>query len=350
MIFPGCKNAKRLRIADCFAVNSAQRLHQSTSTIWISGHNEPRKIALDVLGSALICPTCAAAAGLTGGSIKLEYGPSTDETDLLPVGIEWSLELAFSRNVSTQTDLGYNDFGFTGLDSNAFGLHCNYNLNDDTSSGVFSSREVSDIGDADIYGLKVGHEMAGIEFEAYVGRAEADGIDANVFGIQGGYPFDGIPGLAGSFDRVDEGIVDLDRFAIKVDRDLVPNVSLFAELGSASAEILTISNSAASRSASPGSDACGCHRAGLVDGDPGGDSSALPSRTHYCADDSACVRLFRFGGSHYCRRNHRCSQKAASLCVLYGCPACLSVFGAIGQKIKYDKPVSAPNKNLGDFE
>lgn len=173
----------------------------------------------------------------------MEYGASTDETDLLPVGIEWSLELAFYRNVSTQADLGYNDFEFTGLDSNAFGLHGNYNLNDDTSSGVFSSREGSDIGDADIYGLELGHEMAGIEFEACVGRAEADGIDANVLGIQGRYALDGMMGVSGSFDRVDEGIVDLNRFAIKVDRDVAPNVNLFAELGSASAEILTVSDS-----------------------------------------------------------------------------------------------------------
>jgi len=181
--------------------------------------------------------TNATAAELVGGSIQLEYSAFTEDTDFSRLGLEGSLELAFTRDFSIQADLGYQSFDFSDLDSNVFGLHAVYHLNDDTSLGAFYTKDDSDIGDLDIVGVEVGHEFSEVEFEAYLARGEADLFDATMFGISGRYEFDNALGITGSFDRVDEGVLDANLLAVSLDRDVSSNVNLFVKVGYADASI-----------------------------------------------------------------------------------------------------------------
>lgn len=194
-------------------------------------------VALATMGSS------AMAAELVGGSIKLEYSTFTDETDLSRLGVEGSLELAFDRNFSIQADLGYQRFDLTDLDSNVYGLHGIYHLNDDTSFGVYYTKDDTDIGDLNIVGLEVGHEMAGVEFEAYLGYADSDAGDGGIYGISGRYELANAVGITGSFDRVDEGFVDANVLAVGVDSDVAPNVNLFLEAGAADLGIAGLGSS-----------------------------------------------------------------------------------------------------------
>jgi len=175
--------------------------------------------------------TSAMAAEITGGSIQLEYSAFTDETDFSRVGIEGSLELAFNRNFSVQADLGYQGFNETDLDSNVYGLHGIYHLDDVTSFGIYYTKDDTDIGDLDIVGVEVGHEVSNVEIEAYLAYADADVADGAFFGLSGRYEFENTVGITGSFDRFDEGSIDANVLTVAVDYDVTPNVNLFLKAG-----------------------------------------------------------------------------------------------------------------------
>jgi len=196
---------------------------------------------LSIIGMALMATTTlatsAAAAELVGGSVQLDYSAFTDETDFSRVGLEGSLELAFTREFSVQGDLGYQSFGESDADSTIYGLHAIYHLNDDTSLGAFYSRDDIDGGDIDLYGVEVGHEVNGFEIESYLSHVEGDGDSGTLLGISGRYEFENTIGLTGSFDRIDEGDVDINFVGLTLDRDVSPNMNLFVKVGSADASV-----------------------------------------------------------------------------------------------------------------
>lgn len=193
-------------------------------------------LSLAVLGATILSAQHAQAFEFTGGSVALSYSAFTEDTDVSRLGIEGSVEMAFNRNVSLQVDLGYNDFNATGFDTTTLGFHGIYHLSDETSLGAFYANEdASNAGDVDIFGIEAGHETGQYEFEGYLARLNGDGSNADMIGVMGRYEFANELGVTGSYDYVDVEGTKLSKLAVRLDRDVSPNVNLFVELGSAKA-------------------------------------------------------------------------------------------------------------------
>ncbi len=193
-------------------------------------------IPLAVFGAASLCAHAALAVEITGGSIGLSYSAFTEDTSVSRLGLEGSMELGFNQNTGLQIDLGQNEFNATGLSTTTVGLHGIYHMNEVTSFGAFYTFESANGGgDADVYGVEAGHETGQLEFEGYFARIDGNGSDGDVLGVMARYEFADSLGVTGSYDSIDVAGTDLSKFALKLDRDVAPQVNLFVEVGSAKA-------------------------------------------------------------------------------------------------------------------
>ncbi|AXI42869.1 porin [Sulfitobacter sp. SK011] len=193
-------------------------------------------LPLAVFGATSLWMQAAHAVEVTGGSIGLSYSAFTEDTSVSRVGIDGSVELGFNRNISAQVDLGYSDFNITGLNTTTLGLHGIYHVNDATSFGAFYANEnANGGGDADIYGIEAGHEAGQFEFEGYLARVDGATSDGDMLGVMARYEFATALGVTGSYDYVDAAGSDFSKLAVKLDRDVAPNVNLYVELGTAKA-------------------------------------------------------------------------------------------------------------------
>ena len=191
--------------------------------------------------------SAAQAVEVTGGSVDLSYSAFLDETDIDKTSFEGSLEMAFDRNWAAQVDVGYDSFGFTGVDATSVGLHGIYHLNEETSFGAFYTHERAELygldDEADILGLEFGHESGRFEFEGYLGRGEAAGFDGTMFGLSGRYALSDRVGVTGAIDRIEVEGVDLQSLSLKVDGEVSDSLNLYVELGSGKADLLGASES-----------------------------------------------------------------------------------------------------------
>jgi hypothetical protein len=193
-------------------------------------------LSLAFLGATSLWVQTAHAAEVTGGSVGLSYSAFAEDTDFSKISLEGSVEIGFNRNFSVQGDLGYNDFNETGLSAVTLGLHGIYHISDTTSLGAFYTNETADGGgDADIYGLEVGHEAGQFGLEGYLARVDGESADSDIIGVAARYEFRNALGLGGSYDYIDVDGTDISRLAVQLDRDVSESVNLFVELGTAKA-------------------------------------------------------------------------------------------------------------------
>lgn len=192
-------------------------------------------LPLAVFGVTSLWMQTAQAVEVTGGSVGLSYSGFTEDFSVSRIAVDGSVELGFNQNISAQVDLAYNDFNLTGLRATTFGLHGIYHISDSTSLGAFYAFEDSNVrgGDLDIYGIEAGHDAGYVEVEGYLGRINGGATDGDMLGVQARYEFASELGMTGSYDRVSSGGNDLSKFAVQLDRDVAPNVNLFAEIGTA---------------------------------------------------------------------------------------------------------------------
>ncbi|MGB5864118.1 MAG: porin [Sulfitobacter sp.] len=197
-------------------------------------------IATFTLG--LVGAGSASAMEVTGGSVKLSYSAFVDDTSVSKLGLEGSIEFGFNQNFALQADLAHQSLNETDIDSNAFGLHGIYHLDDATSFGAFYVREDIESVDVDIIGIEGGYETGLLEFEGYLGKADVEDEDVTLFGISARYELANEVGLTGSFDLADQGLIEVSRFGLKLDRDVSANLNLFVEVGSAELDIAGFSD------------------------------------------------------------------------------------------------------------
>ena len=192
--------------------------------------------ALTLTAALALGATAAQAVEVTGGSVGLSYSAFTEDTDLTRLGLEGSVEFGFTRNLGLQIDTGYSDFGVTGVNTHSLGLHGIYHLDEATSFGAFYTEEDIEGFDLDIYGLEVGHEANGWNFEGYIAQGEVMDTEGNMLGFKARHELANDMGLTGSYDRVDSSGVEVSRVAVRLDRDVAQSTNLFVEVGSAKAE------------------------------------------------------------------------------------------------------------------
>ncbi len=188
---------------------------------------------LALAGVFLMCATSAQAIEITGGSVGLSYSAFTKDTSVSRMGIEGSLEIGYTQHFSSQIDLTYHKLHDSEQDNAALVLHTIYHANDSTSLGLFYAIEDTPSGTFDFYGAEVGHEAGPWAFEGYLGRAETRAVDAHIIGVSARYAFANEVGLTGAYDTIDIIDTDLSKMALRVDRDVKPDVNLYLEVGSA---------------------------------------------------------------------------------------------------------------------
>ncbi|MGC1494302.1 MAG: hypothetical protein WA790_00725 [Sulfitobacter sp.] len=186
-----------------------------------------------VFGVLILCATTAQAVEITGGSVGLSYSAFTKDTSARRIGIEGSLEVGYNQNFSSQIDLTYHQLNVTDQDTTTLGLHTIYHVNAATSLGIFYAIEDTIGGTFDMYGIEAGHGAGPWAFEGYLGRAEANAVDAELLGFSARYELANEIGVTGAYDDVDVAGVDWSKTSLRVDRDVTADVNLYLEVGAA---------------------------------------------------------------------------------------------------------------------
>ena len=196
-----------------------------------------------LIGATIALAPAAQAAEITGGSVQLSYSSFTEDSSVRRTGIEGSMEIGFNQNFSTQIDLGHQRFNESDEDTTTLAVHGIYHLNDVTSFGAFYAIEDSSDGSFDYYGVEAGHEVGQFDLEGFLARADADAVDADVFGVSARYDLGNTFGVTGSYEYIDISDVDLSTTTVRLDRDVAENVNLYLEVGSARANAGGLSGS-----------------------------------------------------------------------------------------------------------
>ncbi len=196
-----------------------------------------------VASAGLCLASSAGAVEVIGGSAKLSYSAFTDRTRLDRIGLEGSMQIAFSDIFSAQFDLGHNRAGFLDTDATNFGAHAIYHLDAYNSFGAFVTRERLNDQDYNYFGLEFGVDSGSLKYEGYIAHIDADDNNSSAFGVSARYVLDNGFGLTGSYDKLKD--FDASRTGLKIDRDVSQNVNLFVEIGAGKIDVFGVSDSSA---------------------------------------------------------------------------------------------------------
>jgi hypothetical protein len=190
-----------------------------------------------IVAVAALLPTVSSAFEFTGGNVELSYSFLTEESDLNRVDLGGSVEFAFTRNIGMQADLGFTEFGASGLSLTSFGLHGIYHASESTSVGVFLGQERAEIdgasGNDSFLGVEVGYEVQAFDLEAYYAKADTDLSDGSVAGASGSYALGDAFSVGLALDRLDADDVSVTALTVRGDYAVTPATRLFAEVGNA---------------------------------------------------------------------------------------------------------------------
>ncbi len=186
----------------------------------------------------------AQAVEVTGGYVDLGYSGLTDQTDFQRYNLNGAGEIAFSRSVGLQLDLGA--YRFNSLDETVTNatLHGVFHVSPNGSLGVFYGQEnlpatngfISE--DFRFFGIEGGYDAGQVDIEGYLGRQDVDVVNnanGTIFGISvNSYVTDSWE-LSLNYDLVDniEGALDISTLSIGADYDLSPNAKVYGEVGNA---------------------------------------------------------------------------------------------------------------------
>lgn len=190
------------------------------------------------------------AQQFVGGEASLGYSTFTGDTEGDAINLTGSVEFAFTREIGVQADLSYTNFGElgsldgSGADASSIALHLIYNVSDASSVGLFYGFEsdsyergaVTTEDDTSYVGIEVGYEVGDIAFEMYYAKPLDEIIDnASFYGISGAYALNDAFAITADADRLTtDDLADLTSIAVGVDYDVMPNIVLNAEVGTAS--------------------------------------------------------------------------------------------------------------------
>ena len=188
----------------------------------------------------------ALAVELTGGEFNIQYSRLDDkifDTRLERLSFDGAVEIGFNRNFAAQIDAGFYDFGAIDESGSTLTLHGIYHVDENLSFGAFVGQDDLDVLESDFYGLEVGYESGAFEVEAYLGSADSEGEDANLFGIAASYSVNEGFDITGAYELADFDDGSLDRFEVGVRYIASPQMALTASLGSADLEAFGSSGS-----------------------------------------------------------------------------------------------------------
>lgn len=184
--------------------------------------------------TAALCLMAAAPAlsqQVTGGSLSLSHSAFVDETRVAKTALAGSVELGFSRSFSVQADLGFTDLNAVSETATTFTLHGVYHLSDTTSAGLFLGVDSVAGESEEFVGLEFGHQVGRSGFEAYVARAEEDGISGTMIGLSTRYEMGNSGGIGVSLDRAAVEGIRATRYSLNGDLTVADGMKLFGEVG-----------------------------------------------------------------------------------------------------------------------
>lgn len=189
-----------------------------------------------MVAAATLFPVGAMAFEVTGGEAELSYSFLTEDSDLHRTDLGGSVEFGFTPQIGAQLDLGFADFGATGLKTTTVAVHGIYHASEVTSVGLFLGRDRAKVGGSSdgqtFLGVEVGYEGPAFGLEAYY--AAVDGGDGSVAGVSGTHDFNEVFSVGVAIDRLDVGDADLTALTLRGDYAVTPTAGLFAEVGNAS--------------------------------------------------------------------------------------------------------------------
>ncbi len=196
-------------------------------------------------GVSLCLASAVQAAEVTGGTLGLSYSAFTRDTSVNRLGIEGSVEVAFSDALAVQGDLGHQAFNIVGDGATSVGVHGIVHLNANAALGAFYTYEDVPGSNIDVIGVEGSLATGQWEHEGYLGRFDDGTFDGTTFGVSSRYAFGNSMGLTASYDRADQAGADIYRVGLKLDHAVTQDVTLYVEAGSAGARAGGLSGSEA---------------------------------------------------------------------------------------------------------
>lgn len=186
----------------------------------------------------------ALAVEVTGGTAEIGYSTFTSNSNVSRTFGAGGLEVGFTRAFSLQFDLAFYGFNAVNDTGRSATIHSIYHVNDTTSLGFFiGNDDVSGI-DANFYGIEGGFELETLDAELYLASGDDNGISGSLMGVSLKHDLGNSFGLTGQLDHADfNGGIDFTRFSVGVSYDLSPTAVLYGEVGSLSASALGLSGS-----------------------------------------------------------------------------------------------------------
>jgi hypothetical protein len=207
------------------------------------------KNILTTAALAALFASPVAAFEMTGGTVSLSYSQLTEDSSLDRTDLGGSVEFGFSRNISAQVDLGFTDFGASGLSLTSFALHGIWHASEASSVGLFLGRDDADLDGADAsqdyIGVEVGYGSGAFGAEAHFAYADADGGSGTAAGLALDYAVSPTIGIGGTIDRLNVEGADLTTFALRGSYAFTPQTQVYAEVGNTSADAGGVSEDSA---------------------------------------------------------------------------------------------------------
>lgn len=195
------------------------------------------------LSGAFVLFAGAASAQQFGGELGLSYALPTDSGDLSITEYYGALEYNIGRSFSIGADLA--GYSFEDIDDSYLSstLHLTYHLNEFSSVGIFTGRDVvtDDITDAtatsNLNGIEAGAAYNQFEVEGYIMFVTGGSNEPTVFGADVLYHFNDQIGAFAEVDFSNGDDLDFNRVAIGGTYEINRGPELYGQIGQRSSTI-----------------------------------------------------------------------------------------------------------------
>lgn len=194
-------------------------------------------IKTSAVAAVVLMVASPAVAQVTGGSLDIEYDFPTDGGDLGGTTYSGAIEYSITRDFAVSLDIAGYRLDNLDTDATSLTLHGVYHMDEMTSFGAFVGSDAIEDSDREtLFGLEAGTEFGAAEFESYLGALDGEGETVTLAGVDGKYDFGNGLSAIGSAGLASADDIDITRFAVGAEYEVVGGPQFYAEIGNVSAE------------------------------------------------------------------------------------------------------------------